>query len=268
MKYELKHIELDNPIVVFDLETTGLSVTTARVVEIAMIKILPDGYVEEDMYTTIINPQIHIPEDASKVHGLSDKDVKDAPKFAEVAPEILAFLSGCHIGGYNILRYDLPILKEEFMRHCRVTLSLGEDTVILDGLKIFRHFEPYTLQRALSYYCGKELEEAHEAIADAQATADVLLAQIDRYRGDCTSLQEFDRLVRGNQVDRDGQVRWSDEGKLVLTFGKHSGRPLWELPRDYLKWLLDNTVIRDSKIKDILRRVLRGVEPPTREEYV
>ncbi len=170
-------LNLKRPIVFFDLETTGVDASKDRIVEISMIKVMPDG--TEDTRTRRINPGMPIPAEATAVHGITDADVADEPKFAQVAKSLEEFIRGCDFGGFNSNRFDLPLLVEEFMR-AGLSVDLKRRKFI-DVQNIFHKKEQRTLVAAYKFYCDKELEDAHSAEADTRATYEVLKAQLDRY---------------------------------------------------------------------------------------
>ncbi|MDP4185348.1 MAG: 3'-5' exonuclease, partial [Bacteroidota bacterium] len=170
-------LNLKNPIVFLDLETTGINVASDRIVEIAMIKIFPDGKEEEKCMR--INPQMPIPERSFRIHGIKDEDVKDAPTFQEVAKSIANFMEGCDFAGFNSNRFDIPLLAEEFIR-ADIDIDLKKRKFI-DVQAIFHKMEKRTLAAALKFYCGKNLEDAHSALADTRATYEVMQAQLDMY---------------------------------------------------------------------------------------
>ena len=170
-------LNLKNPIVFFDLETTGTSINVDRIVEICYLKVHPNG--NEEAKTLRINPEMHIPEGASAVHGIYDKDVADCPTFKEVARTIANDIEGCDLAGFNSNRFDIPVLAEEFLR-AGVDIDLSRRKFV-DVQVIFHKLEQRTLSAAYKFYCGKNLEDAHTAAADTQATYEVLMAQLDRY---------------------------------------------------------------------------------------
>ncbi|MBQ6582015.1 MAG: 3'-5' exonuclease, partial [Alistipes sp.] len=183
-------LNLKRPIVFFDLETTGVDTAKDRIVEVSMIKIMPDG--EEIVRTRRINPQMHIPEQATAIHGITDEDVKDCPTFAQVAKSMAPFIDGCDFGGFNSNRFDLPMLVEEFLR-AGVDVDFRRRRFV-DVQNIFHKMEQRTLVAAYKFYCDKNLEEAHSAEADTRATYEVLMAQLDRYpelQNDVAALADF-----------------------------------------------------------------------------
>ncbi|MBR5802391.1 MAG: 3'-5' exonuclease, partial [Alistipes sp.] len=221
-------LNLKRPIVFFDLETTGVDTAKDRIVEISMVKVMPDG--EEIIKTRRINPQMHIPEDATAVHGITDEDVKDAPTFAQIAKSLYQFIEGCDFGGFNSNRFDLPMLVEEFLR-AGVDVDFKKRKFI-DVQNIFHKMEQRTLVAAYKFYCDKELDGAHSAEADTKATYEVLKAQLDRYhelQNDLAALAEFS--TRGETADYAGRIIYNEKGEEVFKFGKYKGMLVSEVFR-------------------------------------
>jgi len=232
-------LKLKRPIIFFDLETTGVDTSRDRIVEISMIKIMPDG--EEIVKTRRLNPGMHIPEEATAVHGITDDDVKDCPTFAQVAKSLGQFVQGCDFGGFNSNRFDLPVLVEEFMR-AGVDVDFKRRRFI-DVQNIFHKMEQRTLVAAYKFYCGKNLEDAHSAEADTRATYEVLKAQLDRYpelTNDIDSLAEFSS--RGECADYAGRILYNEKGVEVFGFGKYKGRSVAEVFAEepsYYAWMMN-----------------------------
>ena len=210
-------LNLKRPIVFFDLETTGVDTAKDRIVEISMVKVMPDG--DEIVRTRLINPEMHIPEDATAVHGITDEDVKNEPTFAQIAKSLSQFIEGCDFGGFNSNRFDLPILVEEFLR-ASVDVDF-KNRKFIDVQNIFHKMEQRTLVAAYKFYCDKDLTDAHSAEADTRATYEVLKAQLDRYpelQNDVAALAEFS--TRGEAVDFAGRILLNDKGEEIFSFGK------------------------------------------------
>lgn len=230
-------LSLKNPIIFFDLETTGIDVAKDRIVEICYIKVEPNG--NEESRAMRINPEMHIPEAASKVHGIYDCDVKECPTFKEVATMLATAFKGCDLAGFNSNRFDIPLLVEEFMR-AGVLLDLSKRKFV-DVQNIFHKMERRTLVAAYRFYCNKELENAHSALADTRATYEVLQAQLDRYpelKNDIDFLSDFSRMA--NYVDFAGRLVYNDKNEEVINFGKYKGRLLKEVLRtdpSYYAWV-------------------------------
>ncbi len=246
-------LNLKNPIVFFDLETTGVNITSDRIVEISYLKVFPNG--NEVSRTMRINPEMHIPEQASEVHGIYDDDVKDCPTFKQVAKDLAHDFEGADIAGFNSNRFDVPLLAEEFLR-AGVDLDMTRRKFI-DVQVIFHKMEQRTLSAAVKFYCGKELEGAHSADADTRATYEVLQAQLDRYdelQNDIAWLSEFSSHTRN--VDFAGRIVYDDKGVEVFNFGKYKGIPVVEvLRRDpgYYSWIMQGDFSLNTK--QVLTRI-------------
>lgn len=246
-------LNLKNPIVFFDLETTGVNITSDRIVEISYLKVFPNG--NEVSRTMRINPEMHIPEQASEVHGIYDDDVKDCPTFKQVAKDVANDFEGADIAGFNSNRFDVPLLAEEFLR-AGVDLDMTRRKFI-DVQVIFHKMEQRTLSAAVKFYCGKELEGAHSADADTRATYEVLQAQLDRYdelQNDIAWLSEFSSHTRN--VDFAGRIVYDDKGVEVFNFGKYKGIPVVEVLRrdpSYYSWIMQGDFSLNTK--QVLTRI-------------
>jgi len=230
-------LNLKNPLVFFDLETTGTNIITDRIVEICYLKVFPNG--NEEAKTLRINPEMHIPEGASAVHHIYDDDVKDCPTFKQVARDIANTLEGSDLAGFNSNRFDIPLLAEEFLR-AGVDIDLSRRKFI-DVQVIFHRKEQRTLTAAYKFYCDKNLEDAHSALGDTRATYEVLQAQLDRYpdlQNDVSYLSEYSSFTRN--VDFAGRIVYDDNGVEIFNFGKYKGKPVAEVfKRDpgYYSWM-------------------------------
>lgn len=235
------NITLDKALAIFDIEATGLSVTHDRIVEIAVVKVAPDGTQTE--FVKRVNPEMPIPKETSEIHGIYDEDVKDAPTLRDILPELEAFLSDCDFAGYNSNKFDLPLLAEELLR-VESTFDLSACRHI-DVQNIFHKMEQRTLIAAYKFYCSKDLTNAHNASADAQATWEVLDAQIARYnelQSDVDFLAEFSRHNNMDRADFAGRLAYNEKGDVIYNFGKHKGRTVEEVMRSepgYYGWMLD-----------------------------
>lgn len=240
-------LNLKNPLIFFDLETTGISVTTDRIVEICYLKVLPNG--NETTRTLRINPEMPIPESASAIHGIHDSDVANSPTFKEVASEIACDFEGADIAGFNSNRFDVPLLAEEFLRVGNdIDLSRNK---LIDVQVIFHKMEQRTLSAAYKFYCGKELTNSHTAEGDTQATYQVLMAQLDRYPeliNDVTFLSEFSSY--SNNVDFAGRIVYNDKKEEVFNFGKYKNIPVVDvLKKDpgYYSWIMQGDFPLNTK---------------------
>ena len=241
-------LNLKRPIIFFDLETTGLDIAKDRIVELCYIRVEPNG--NEEARSMRINPQMHIPEAASSVHGITDDDVKDCPTFADVAPQLAATFEGCDLAGFNSNRFDLPLLAEEFMK-AGVNIDLSHVQAI-DVQNIYHKLEKRTLAAAYKFYCGRDLENAHSALADTQATYEVLQAQLDHYPNDLQNdvdfLAEFSRMNRN--IDFAGRFVYDENGNEIINFGKYKGKAIKDvLSRDpgYYSWIMQGDFTLNTK---------------------
>ncbi|WP_300729056.1 3'-5' exonuclease [uncultured Bacteroides sp.] len=241
-------LNLKNPLVFFDLETTGTNINTDRIVEICYLKVYPNG--NEESKTMRINPEMHIPESSSAIHGIYDADVADCPAFKDVAKDISKDIEGCDIAGFNSNRFDVPVLVEEFLR-AGIDIDLTRRKFI-DVQVIYHKLEQRTLSAAYKFYCGKNLEDAHTAEADTRATYEVLKAQLDRYpevlENDISFLSEYSTYSKN--VDFAGRIVYDDKGVEIFNFGKYKGMPVAEvLQRDpgYYGWILNGDFTLNTK---------------------
>lgn len=213
-------LKLHRPICFFDLETTGIDVARDRIVEIAILKVFPNG--NKESKTWLVNPERPIPEASSKIHGITDEKVANEPTFKELAPLVYQMIKDADLAGFNSDRFDIPLLAEELLR-AGVDFDLG-NRVTVDIQTIFHKKEERTLSAAYKFYCNESLENAHSAAADTHATYEILKAQLDRYddlENDMRFLSEF--TTRKKSVDFAGFIALNDEGQEVFTFGKHKG---------------------------------------------
>lgn len=233
-------LNLKNPIVFFDLETTGTNVIHDRIVEISILKVFPNG--KQEIKTKRINPEMPIPKESSDIHGIMDEDVKDAPTFRQVARSLADQIEGCDLAGFNSSRFDIPLLAEEFLR---VGLDVDfSKKKLIDVQIIFHKKEQRTLEAAYRFYCDKTLEDAHSAEADTLATFEVLKAQLDRYDdlpNDMGKLAEEYSFFNDN-VDLAGRIIRNENEIEVFNFGKHKGKPVSEVLRvepSFYAWMMD-----------------------------
>lgn len=251
-------LQLKRPIAFIDLETTGVSLSTDRIVEIALVKILPDG--TRQVKRKLINPEMPIPKESSEVHGITDEMVKGAPTFKQAGNEIKMFIENCDLGGYNSNRFDIPILMEEFLRAgMEVDLSTRR---MIDVQHIFYTMEPRTLTAAYKFFCEKELEDAHSAEADVNATIDVLMAQLKRYQQLGNTVDSIlGEIGEEKIVDYARRFSFNDKGYEVFNFGKHKGRLVTDVLRaepQYYDWMMrgDFPLHTKQKLTEILNRTL------------
>lgn len=230
------NIELRKPIVFFDLETTGINVSADRIVEISMIKILPNG--NEQTKTYRVNPEIPIPEQSTAVHGISDEDIKDAPTFKMIAKELAAFIEDSDLGGFNSNKFDVPLLAEEFIR-AETNIDLKRNFV--DVMVIFMKKEPRNLAAAYKFYCDKDLKDAHSAEADTKATFEIFKSQLQKYQDLGGSIDEVSEFSSHNKnADFAGRLVYDDEENILINFGKHKGKKLKDVIKrepSYYDWV-------------------------------
>ena len=264
MSFQMK---LDCPLVVFDIESTGTSPRKDRIIELAAIKVMPDG--GEISRSWLMNPTVHIPEETTAIHGISDDDVKDCPTFADRAEEIFEFFRDADLSGFNADRFDIPCLEEEF---ARVGMNFGaSQRRHVDVQRIFHRKEPRDLTAAVRFYCNRPHAGAHGAEADTAATLEVLKAQLARYEDLPRDVAEMDEYLVPHDplnADRNGTLRWKD-GELTVNFGKKKGEPLKKLllnEPNYLRWILKGDF--DTEVRMIVRDLLdngRLPSPPKTE---
>jgi DNA polymerase III subunit epsilon len=241
-------LQLKKPLAFIDLETTGTNLGTDRIIEIAIVKILPDG--SKTVKRKIINPEMPIPKASSDIHGFTDEMVKDAPVFKQVAHELKQVLDGCDIAGYNSNRFDIPLLVEEFLR-----AGVDFDTKgrkLVDVQKIFHQMEQRTLGAAYKFYCSKTLESAHSAEVDASATHEILIAQIQHYPALGNTVDSILKTI-GEEVIVDFARRFiMENGVEVFNFGKFKGRPVSDVLKaepQYYDWMMKGDFPQHTKQK-------------------
>ena len=233
-------LKLSRPLVFFDLETTGVNIGTDRIVEISYYKVFPNGNAEGK--TLRVNPGMPIPAEATAVHGITDEDVRDCPRFEQIAPEIAAVIADSDLAGYNSNYFDVPLLAEELLR-AKVNVDLKQKKLV-DAFQIFKKNEPRNLTAAYKFYCGKNLEDAHSAQADTMATYEVLLAQLERYEDVPDTVEALDEYTRGQvqYADFAGRIAYDSEGVEIFNFGKHKGmrvRDIFRRDPSYYAWLMN-----------------------------
>ncbi|MDR1678520.1 MAG: 3'-5' exonuclease [Prevotellaceae bacterium] len=240
-------LNLKNPLIFFDLETTGMDTVKDRIVEISYLKVSPNGM--EESKTMRINPGCPIPAEATAVHGITDSDVANAPSFKDVAKTIARDFEGADLAGFNSNRFDVPLLAEEFLR-AGVDIDLSRRKFI-DVQTIFHKKEQRTLSAACKFYCGKELENAHSASADVQATYEVLKSQLDRYPDLENSIEFLSEYSAHNRnVDFAGRIVYNAKNEELINFGKYKGQLVSEVLRKdpgYYAWIMDADFALNTK---------------------
>lgn len=248
-------LQLTRPLVSLDLETTGIHTKVDRVVQIGIIKIYPDGSQKE--WKTLINPEMLIPSEATKVHHITDEMVGSAPHFSELAPKLLAGFQECDFIGYNI-KFDLSFLNMEFGK-CGLVFTSGK---IVDGFRIFQRQEPRNLVAAKRFFLGEDFKEAHDALEDARASIQIVEAQLERYPELPRSVSElhalFNETISPEHVEASGKISWRN-GEAALSFGKHGGVLLRDAPRQYLAWMATGDF--SEEVRRIAREAMNGKFP-------
>ena len=253
-------LKLTRPLAVFDIESTGVVPQRDRIVELAVIRIEPDGSMRRTVRR--LNPQIPIPAGATAVHGISDADVAECPSFADIAEKLYAFLDGCDLAGYNITGFDIPLLEAEFRR---AGLEFkADDRKVIDAYNIFCKLYPRTLTAAYKLFCGKDLEGAHGAGADTAATWEVILGQLEKHEELPDGVDELAAYCEQSDpdaYDRARRFRWCGD-ELVVNFGKHAGRTLRDLAENdpgFLRWIMRSDFADD--VKSVASNALIGKFP-------
>jgi DNA polymerase III subunit epsilon len=233
------NLNLKKPIAFIDLETTGINVTTDRIVELSVLKISPNG--KEEWMSTRVNPEMAIPPKSTAIHGIKDEDVAKSPTFKEIARNLAAFLEGCDLAGYNAIKFDIPVLAEEFLR-VNIDFNFRKRRYV-DVQVIFHKKEQRTLSAAYQFYCKKELEGAHGSKADTAATFEVLKSQLDRYKdleNDVEKLADFSSF--NTNVDFAGRIILDENDVEVFNFGKHKGKSVESVFAEepaYYSWMMN-----------------------------
>jgi DNA polymerase-3 subunit epsilon len=246
-------LQLKRPLVIFDLETTGMNITRDRIVEISLLKVFPED--KEELRTYRVNPGVPIPKEVTEIHGISEEDIKDKPGFKEIANELHNFLKDCDFGGFNSNKFDFPLLVEEFYR-AGIEFDI-EKRKFIDAQRIYHFKEPRNLKAAYRFYCERELENAHSAEADTLATWEVLKAQLDKYEDIPHDLDGLHRMSgQSNLADLAGRFMYNNEGEVIFNFGKHKGKKVKDILRaepGYYHWMMDGDFSLHTK--HVLTRV-------------
>lgn len=248
------NLKLSKPIVFFDLETTGINIATDKIVEISILKVFPNG--NKESKTWLVNPEIEIPKESSEIHGITNEKVASEPTFKELANKVNELIEGCDLAGFNSNRFDIPLLAEELMR-AGIDFDMKNRKAI-DVQVIFHKKEQRTLSAGYQFYCGKELEGAHGAEADTNATYEILLAQVDKY-GDIgnsvDALSEYS--THGERADFAGFILMNDDKQEIFSFGKYKGRTVEEVFNEnpgYHNW------IQNADFPLYTKKVLREIK--------
>lgn len=267
------NLQLTKSLCVFDLETTGLQINTDRIVQIAIIKLDPSG--ERKELNQLINPEMIIPQEVIDIHGVSNELIQDKPTFSQFAPALIEFIGNADLAGYNSNKFDIPVLAEEFLR-----VGINYDfsfRKFIDIQNIFHKMEQRTLAAAYKFYCGEEMKNAHDALYDTQATLDVFLAQLERYKEtpelksktDITSLSEFSRAGTFELIDLAGRLAKNEKGEAVYNFGKHKGKTIKEVSKiepGYFGWMTSDQTDFPRYTKECLRREMEKIKEAEKKD--
>ena len=250
-------LQLDKAICFIDLETTGINVSTDRIVELAIVKIMPDA--SKQIKRKLVNPEMPIPKAATEVHGITDEMVHQAPTFKQIANEVKQFIEGSDLAGYNSNRFDIPMLNEEFLR-AGMSLNL-ENRKLLDVQKVFHMMEQRTLSAAYKFYCNKNLEDAHSAEADASATWEILEAQLEKYPVLGNSVESVVKFTGEDQIIDFARRFIYENGVEVFNFGKHKGKPVSQVLKEepqYYDWMMkgDFALHTKQKLTEMLNKTM------------
>jgi len=247
-------LKLEKPIVFFDLETTGINIGTDKIVEIAILKVFPNG--NKESKTWLVNPEIEIPKEASDIHGITNEQVVTEPTFKELAPQINELIADCDLAGFNSNRFDIPLLAEELMR-VGIDFNMNNRKAI-DVQRIFHKKEQRTLSAGYQFYCGKELEGAHGAEADTNATYEILLAQLEKYDDIGTSVDDLSAFSsHGKRADFAGFILFNEDDQEIFSFGKYKNRTVEEVFKEnpgYNNW------IQNADFPLFTKKVLREIK--------
>lgn len=262
-------LNLRTPLCFFDLETTGTNIIQDRIIEIAVIKMMPNG--ETLRKSNVLNPTVPIPAESSAIHGLRDEDVKDKPIFKDVAKEYAKFFEGADLAGFNIMKFDVPVLVEEFLR-AGIEFDYTRKKII-DSQKIYHLMEKRTLSAAYRFYCNKEIENSHTAEADTEASMEVLIAQVERYENQEVTdglnrrlgeikndMDVLNKITATQLVDLSGRMVLNSKGEEIFNFGKHKNRLVTDVFKQepaYYDWIMNGEFSLDTKRK-VTEIKLRG----------
>lgn len=258
---KLHNLKLSKPIIFFDLEATGTNPQVDKIVEICVAKLMPGG--ESEVKTRRVNPGIPIPAETTEIHGITDKDVANEPSFSAIAASLNLYFENCDIAGYNIIRFDVPLLCNEFKR-AGLNFSI-EGRRLIDAQTIFHKMEPRTLSAAYSFFCGKNLEDAHSAEADVLATVAVLDAELEKYSKLPRSIDELHDFCNPSDpkwIDSTGKFKWNDNNEVIVAFGKNKGILLKDIASqnpNFLSWMARMDFAEDAK--KIAKDALAGKFP-------
>ena len=256
----LQDLKLERPLVFFDIESTGLTPQRDRIVQIAIVKIFPDGKIEEA--SRKLNPEMPIPPAATAIHGITDADVAGSKTFQQIAEKLYNYIDNCDLAGYNITGFDIPMLEAEFKR-AGINFSVDKCKIV-DAYSIFCKLYPRTLTAAHQFFCGTEFKEAHDALADTKATVRVFFGQLQKHQElprTVAELADFSNLAGADAVDRTRRFKWNND-EVVINFGKNIGRTLRDIAANdpgFLRWIIKGDFT--DEVKEIANNALLGVFP-------
>ena len=260
-EFQMK-LKLARPLAIFDLEATGLNISKDKIVEIAIIKINPDG--TEETFTARINPEINIPDEVIEIHGITNEEVKDCPTFRDLSTKITSFIGDADLGGYNSSKFDIPLLAEELLRaDCDFDMS---NRKFVDVQNIFHKKEQRTLSAAYKFYCNSEIENAHNALADTKATWNVLEAQLEKYpdlERTIDFLADFSKYGNLNILDFAGRLAINEDGDAVYNFGKHKGKTVKQIDLEepgYYGWFVSESTDFPKYTKQKLKQEMDKIK--------
>ncbi len=264
------NLTLIKPIAFFDIEATGLNVSKDRIVEIAIIKLNPDG--TEESFSKLVNPGIEIPQEVIDIHGITNEKIKNSPSFEEIVEELIEFIGEADLAGYNSNKFDIPMLAEELIR-AGSTFDLAKKKFV-DVQNIFHKMEQRTLAAAYQFYCQKEIENAHSALDDTRATLEVLKAQVSKYsnlKNDVDFLADFSKAGPNEIVDFAGRLAKNDKGEVVYNFGKHKGKSIEEiatLEPGYYGWFISDATDFPNYSKQKLKEEMEAIKAKQKNKDV
>lgn len=263
-------LHLTRPLAIFDLEATGLNISKERIVEIAILKLHPNGV--QERFQSYVNPEIEISEEVIKIHGITNEKVKDAPKFIDIAPTIEAFIADSDLAGYNSNKFDIPLLAEEFAR-ISSSFDLSQRKFV-DVQNIFHKMEQRTLTAAYQFYCKKEMTNAHDAMVDTEATLEVLNAQLEKYPSLEKNVAFLSKFSQQSEfVDFAGRLSRNEKGECIYNFGKHKGKSIQEVQAiepGYYSWFIspatDFPLYTKKKLKEEMEKIKQRKSDPNETE--
>jgi DNA polymerase-3 subunit epsilon len=259
---------LNRPIAIFDLEFTSLNLSESKIIEIAIIKVHPNGL--EETFVSKVNPNIPIPQEIQDLTSITNEDVKNAPTFEELAPKVIEFIGDADFVGYNSNKFDIPILVEELLR-ANIPFDFS-DKKSIDVQNIFHKMEQRTLAAAYKFYCESEIENHHTALSDTKATWEVLKAQLEKYpnlKNEVDFLADFSKPTSGNSVDFAGRLARNEKDEVVYNFGKHKGKTVEQVSKEepgYYGWFISDSTDFPKYTKLKLKEVMDEIKLKAKQQ--